>query len=99
MNQSPLFIGHLAESSEANLSDPGHRGGCNLDKLVLTLVGLSFFTGHILVMDTGHQTGQHCSEIGESLSSQAPYPFIHHRPSIYACSQNSSLSQRDLVGT
>lgn len=28
-------------------------------------------------------------EIGEALSFQAPHSFIHHRPSIYTCSQNS----------
>lgn len=66
---------------------------------ILTFVGPFVITGHMLVMDTEHQTGQHHSKTEESLPSQAPHPFILHRSSIYACSQNSGLSQRDLLGT
>lgn len=92
----PLWAGLLAGSSGANLSVPGYQGGCNWDTDICWAI--RHHRAHPC-LDTERQTGQHHSKTGESLPSQAPHPFIHHRSSIYACSQNSGLSQRDLLGT
>lgn len=66
-----------------------------------TTPGPLFITGHILVIDTEYNTGRgHHSSYWRrrrsTLSFQAHHPSVRHSPSIYACSQNTEMSDQDL---
>lgn len=86
-----------SSGSEADHAVLPCQGKCNRDRLVLP--PLSFNTGHVLVMDPEHRTGQHyLRDWRDAPSLQARYPSIRHGPSIYACSQDTGKAHQDLWG-